>query len=443
MASTGSSSAQERARQCGSFSRLSLDNKKSLVAAYQTADVVQAKMRALSKSPSFRFVFDGANFGTKLHPQADLAARQSGKSAAYVSTELANQVSTYQGYLLAWLSEIDHQQILQPLLSAFESFCLDEMNVEAFLGVVSGIGFAHADQADNTESHWKVQEGTLWWIANTHCTAFVNGHNVFPAPQVRGYYLEVFKAVCDLCSPPAEPVLWDARLNLISHTTPSQTSGPSTSTSAVDGAASLTPQAKAKSAASFGRLTLDQKKLLVTCFETAEKVQNKLRELAKNPAFRFVLNADHFGAKPHPNVLKTLIQRGYTTAYFQNDHAQQVIEWQTWLLGWLADIEHEQLLAPMLRGFERFCLDDMNRECLFEVISGVGFKHGPETEDVPSHFELEDGIFYWVANTHSTATCDGQALYPTGGWPETFQTVADLGGPQAEIIKWDHWMTRI
>ena len=444
-----SATAQERARQCGSFSRLSLDNKKSLVAAYQTSDVVDAKMKASSKSPTFRFVFDGANFGTKLHPKAELAARQSGRSAAQVSSEVAEQVSAYQGYLLAWLADIDHQQVLQPLLTAFEAFCLDEMNTEALLGVISGIGFAHAAQDDDTESHWKLEDGILWWVANTHCTAFITGHNVFPSPQVRGYYFEVFKAVCDLCAPPAAPVHWNARLSVIPIAQPSPSAsdaGPSNASSTATGGAvgtAASPQAKAKSAASFAKLTLDQKKLLVACYETAETVQGKLREITKQPGFQFVINADHFGAKAHANVKKALTDRGYAPAYFQGDYAQQVVEWQTWLLGWLSSIEHEQLLPPMLRGFEQFCLDDMNRECLLEVISGVGFMHGPESDDAPSHFRLEAGIFYWVANSHSTASCDGLSIYPSGSWTESLKSVADLGAPQTELIKWDHWMNRI
>jgi len=167
----------ERAKQCPSFRVLPLDGKKSLIATYETAEKLQTRFRQLTKCPTFRFEFDGSNLGTKIHPQLEKSKRERGHDVNAVSERIA----LWQGYILGWMADETHTQILEPLVRDLESFCFDDLNREALLEVIDGIVFRHAPQALDCVSHWELSNRTLSWVFNLHSTATEDGMNVYPS----------------------------------------------------------------------------------------------------------------------------------------------------------------------------------------------------------------------------------------------------------------------
>jgi len=178
-----------------------------LIASYEVAEKVQAKLRVNSKNPNFRFEFDGTNFGTKPHPNVETMYRQRGHQ--HELGNLTEKVANWQNYILGWMGDIEHTQILPALIAGVETFCYDELNRECLDYVIDGIAFRHAEQSEDTQSHWEVCNRTLTWVFNTHSSSTEAGFNVYPSGP-HGYYPSLFKVVSNLGSSPATPVTVEA-----------------------------------------------------------------------------------------------------------------------------------------------------------------------------------------------------------------------------------------
>jgi len=72
------------------------------------------------------------------------------------------------------------------------------------------------------------------------------------------------------------------------------------------------PAEIAKANPAFKRLSVDDKKLFVKCYETFASLEPKFREFSKNPNFKLTFDGSNYGFKGHPNVEIAYKKSNYT-----------------------------------------------------------------------------------------------------------------------------------